>query len=85
MLLVSMSRLVEEDAVEVFHYYGFHSSSSFLVYNFKPCWCGNPELIVVEVVLVLLPPGEQATFRDQMSGRRVDISGQLQFREDLFF
>jgi hypothetical protein len=35
MLLVSRYRLVEEDAVEVFHYYGFHFSSSFLMYNFK--------------------------------------------------
>ena len=35
MLLVSMSVLVEEDAVEVFHFYGFHLSSSFLMYNFK--------------------------------------------------
>ena len=26
MLLVSRSRLVEEDAVEVFYYYGFHLS-----------------------------------------------------------
>ena len=34
-LLVSRSGLVEEDAVEVFDYYGFHLSSSFLVYNFK--------------------------------------------------
>jgi hypothetical protein len=30
MLLVSRSGLVEEDAVEVIHYYGFHLSSSFL-------------------------------------------------------
>ena len=30
-LLVSRSRLVEEDAVEVFNYYSFHLSSSFLV------------------------------------------------------
>jgi hypothetical protein len=35
MLLFSRSGLVEEDAVEVFHYYGFHLSSSFLMYNFK--------------------------------------------------
>jgi hypothetical protein len=35
MLLVSRSELVEEDAVEVFHYYGFYLSSSFLMYNFK--------------------------------------------------
>ena len=35
MLLVSRSSLVEEDAFEVFHYYGFHLSSSFLIYNFK--------------------------------------------------
>ena len=35
MLLVSRSGLVEEDAVQVFHYYGFHLSSSFLMYNFK--------------------------------------------------
>ena len=35
LLLVSRSRLVEEDAVEEFHYYGFHLSSSFLMYNFK--------------------------------------------------
>ena len=34
-LLASRSGLVEEDAVEVFHYYGFHLSSSFLMYNFK--------------------------------------------------
>ena len=26
---------MDEDAVEVFHYYGFHLSSSFLMYNFK--------------------------------------------------
>jgi hypothetical protein len=31
MLLVSRSRLVEEDGIEVFHYYGFHLSSSFLI------------------------------------------------------
>jgi hypothetical protein len=31
MLLVSRSGLVEEDAGEVFHYYGFHLSSSFLI------------------------------------------------------
>ena len=35
MLLVSRFRLVEDDAVEVFHYYGFHVSSSFSIYNFK--------------------------------------------------
>ena len=35
MLLVSRFGLVEEDAVEVFHYYDFHLSSSFLMYNFK--------------------------------------------------
>ena len=35
MLLVSRSGLVEEDAVEVFHYYGFHLIYSFLMYNFK--------------------------------------------------
>jgi hypothetical protein len=35
MLLVSRSGLVEEDAVEVFHYYSFHLSSSLLMYNFK--------------------------------------------------
>ena len=35
MLLVSRSRLVEKDAVEVFHYYGFYLSSSFLMYYFK--------------------------------------------------
>ena len=35
MLLVSRSGLVEEDAVEVFHFDGFHLSSSFLMYNFK--------------------------------------------------
>ena len=35
MLLVSRSGLVEEDTVEVFHYYGFHLSSSCLMYNFK--------------------------------------------------
>ena len=35
MLLVSRSGLVEEDAVKVFHYCGFHLSSSFLMYNFK--------------------------------------------------
>jgi hypothetical protein len=33
MLLVSRSRLVEEDAVEVIHYNAFHLSSSFLMYN----------------------------------------------------
>ena len=31
MLLVSRSRLVEEDAVEVFYYNGFHLSSSTLM------------------------------------------------------
>ena len=31
MLLVSGSGLVEEDAVEVFHYYGFPLFSSFLM------------------------------------------------------
>ena len=31
MLLVSMSGLVEENAVEMFRYYGAHLSSSFLV------------------------------------------------------
>ena len=30
-----LSGLVEEDAVEVFHYNGFHLSSSFLMHNFK--------------------------------------------------
>ena len=30
MLLVSRSGLLEEDAVEVFHHYDFHLSSSFL-------------------------------------------------------
>ena len=35
MLLVSRSGLAEEDAAEVFHYNGFHLSSSFLKYNFK--------------------------------------------------
>jgi hypothetical protein len=34
MLLVSRFELVEEDAVEVFHYCGFHLSSFFLMYNF---------------------------------------------------
>ena len=31
MLFVSRSGLVEEDAVEIFHYYDFHLSSSFLM------------------------------------------------------
>ena len=31
MLLVSRSGLVEEDTIEVFHYYDFHLSSSFLM------------------------------------------------------
>ena len=31
MLLVSRFGLVEEDADEVFHYYGFHLSSSLLI------------------------------------------------------
>ena len=35
LVLVSRSGLVEEDAVEVFHYYSFHLSSSFLMHNFK--------------------------------------------------
>ena len=35
MLLVNRSELVEEDVVEVFHYYGFHLPSSFFMYNFK--------------------------------------------------
>ena len=35
MLLVSKYGLMEEDAVEVLQYYGFHLSSSFLMYNFK--------------------------------------------------
>ena len=35
MLLVSRSGLVEEDAVEVLHFYDFHLSSPFLMYNFK--------------------------------------------------
>ena len=35
MFLVSRSGLVVGDAVEVFHYYGFHLSSSFLMYNVK--------------------------------------------------
>ena len=30
-LLVSRFGLVEEDAIEVFHYYGFYLSSSFLM------------------------------------------------------
>ena len=40
MLLVSRSGLVEEDAVEVVHYYGFHLSSSFMMYNLK-CFTGK--------------------------------------------
>ena len=35
MLLVSRFGLVEVDAIEVFHYYGFHLSYSFLMYNIK--------------------------------------------------
>ena len=35
MLLVNRSGLVEEDNIEVFHYYGFHLSSSLLMCNFK--------------------------------------------------
>jgi hypothetical protein len=35
MVLVSRSGLVEEAATEVIHYYGFHLSSSFLMYNVK--------------------------------------------------
>ena len=35
MLLVNWSGLVKEDAIEVFHFYGFHLSSSFMMYNFK--------------------------------------------------
>ena len=35
MMLVSRSGLVEEIAVEMFHCYGFHLSSSFFMYNFK--------------------------------------------------
>ena len=31
MLLVNRSGLVEEDSVEVFHYYDFHLSSSFFL------------------------------------------------------
>ena len=33
MLLISTSGLVEEDSIEVFLYYGVHSS--FVMYNFK--------------------------------------------------
>jgi len=33
MLLVSMSGLVENNAVKVFHHYSVHLSFSFLVYN----------------------------------------------------
>jgi hypothetical protein len=35
MLLVSRSGLVKEDAVEVFHHYGVHLSSFYLIYNLK--------------------------------------------------
>ena len=35
MLLISRSGFVEKDAVKVFHYYGFHLSSSLLMYNLK--------------------------------------------------
>jgi hypothetical protein len=35
-LLVSRTGLLEKDAIEVFHNYGFHFSSSFLMLNFKP-------------------------------------------------
>ena len=35
MLLVSRSGLVEDDAVEVFHYYSFHLSSFFLDVKFQ--------------------------------------------------
>ena len=45
MLLVSRSGLVEQDAVKVFHYYGFHLSSSFLMYNFKS-FQGNNNVVV---------------------------------------
>ena len=31
MVLVGRSELMEEDAVEVFHYYGFHLSYSFFM------------------------------------------------------
>ena len=34
-LLVTISRLVEENAVQVFHNYCFHLSSSYLIYNFQ--------------------------------------------------
>ena len=35
MMLVSRSGLLEENSVEVFKYYAFHLSSSFLMYNLK--------------------------------------------------
>ena len=35
MLLVSRYGLMEENVVQVFHYYGFHLLSPFLMYNFK--------------------------------------------------
>jgi hypothetical protein len=64
MLLVSRSGLVEEDAIEVFHYYGFLLSSSFLMYNFKSFQgkhkCGSipvsfPHLHAVGYLVVHLP------------------------------
>ena len=43
--LVSRSRLVEENAVEVFHHYGVHLSSSLLMQIFSwlagLCYCGD--------------------------------------------
>ena len=45
MLLVSKSGLVEENAVEVFHHYGVHLSSSLLMQIFswlaELCYCGD--------------------------------------------
>jgi hypothetical protein len=43
MLLVSRYGLVEDDAAEVFHYYGFHLFSCFLMYNFKSFGENNVE------------------------------------------
>ena len=55
MLLVSRSGLVEEDAVEVFHYYGFHLSSSFLMQNFKPFQVNN-NVVVFPIHLHIFMP-----------------------------
>ena len=63
MLIISRFRLVEENAVEVFHHYGFHLSSSFWTQNLKS-FQGNNNVVTLPFPFHLVMPLANLQFKD---------------------